>query len=509
MTSANVTQAASMFLGAVSAGAQAVMGNKESAFGEGFSQVMSQTAGVEKNQNLAPKAEDRPVSTKTRVESDGRNAVKDTSGKVSSQKSDEKPSDGGKIDEAVKEAVEEVKEAIAEELGISVEDLEKAMEMLGLTGIDLLNPDNIQGLVMELSGETDFLSLLTNGELYDTVQNLTGAVEEVNAQLMEALGIDGEKLQGLLEEAAKNAQKTETIPDFQLTDEAGEKELPGEEAAGNLENTKGAKADAPVVEVSKEAGQAAETADDSDKTMETMETQEKDLNPLKGQQAQPDGAEQTVEDEKTLETVQAKHDSGQGKGQGEGSQENGSSFLQDFTRQGINTPDANIAQAREAVPFESFQTQRIMEQITEYMKVQIKPDVTELTMQLQPESLGTLNIHLTAREGIITAQLTTQNEAVKAALETQIVQLRETLSEQGLKVDTVEVTVASHDFNRSLKQGSGENNESSYDRNPKKRGIRKINLEEGVSLEELGLDEEERIAAEIMEQNGNTVDYTA
>lgn len=502
MTSANVTQAASMFLGAVSAGAQAVMGNKESAFGEGFSQVMSQTAGAEKNQNLAPKAEDRPVSTKTRVESDGRNAVKDTSGKVSSQKSDEKPSDGGKIDEAVKEAVEEVKEAIAEELGISVEDLEKAMEMLGLTGIDLLNPDNIQGLVMELSGETDFLSLLTNGELYDTVQNLTGVVEEVNTQLMEALGIDGEKLQGLLEEASQNAQKTETIPDFQQTDEAGEKELLGEEAAGNLEKAKGAKADAPVVEVSKEA----ETADDSDKT---METQEKDLNPLKGQQAQPDGAEQTVENEKTLETVQAKHDSGQGKGQGEGSQENGSSFLQDFTRQGINTPDANIAQAREAVPFESFQTQRIMEQITEYMKVQIKPDVTELTMQLQPESLGTLNIHLTAREGIITAQLTTQNEAVKAALETQIVQLRETLSEQGLKVDTVEVTVASHDFNRSLRQGSGENNESSYDRNPKKRGIRKINLEEGVSLEELELDEEERIAAEIMEQNGNTVDYTA
>lgn len=502
MTSANVTQAASMFLGAVSAGAQAVTGNKESAFGEGFSQVMSQTAGVEKNQNLAPKAEDRPVSTKTRVESDGRNAVKDTSGKVSSQKSDEKPSDGGKIDEAVKEAVEEVKEAIAEELGISVEDLEKAMEMLGLTGIDLLNPDNIQGLVMELSGETDFLSLLTNGELYDTVQNLTGVVEEVNTQLMEALGIDSEELQGLLEEASQNAQKTETIPDFQQTDEAGEKELPGEEAAGNLEKEKGAKADAPVVEVSKEA----ETADDSDKT---METQEKDLNPLKGQQAQPDGAEQTVENEKTLETVQAKHDSGQGKGQGEGSQENGSSFLQDFTRQGINTPDANIAQAREAVPFESFQTQRIMEQITEYMKVQIKPDVTELTMQLQPESLGTLNIHLTAREGIITAQLTTQNEAVKAALETQIVQLRETLSEQGLKVDTVEVTVASHDFNRSLRQGSGENNESSYDRNPKKRGIRKINLEEGVSLEELELDEEERIAAEIMEQNGNTVDYTA
>ena len=44
---------------------------------------------------------------------------------------------------------------------------------------------------------------------------------------------------------------------------------------------------------------------------------------------------------------------------------------------------------------------------------------------------------------------------------------------------------------------------------PKKRGTRRIQLNDGVSLDEMDLSDEERIAAEMMEQNGNTVDYMA
>ena len=44
---------------------------------------------------------------------------------------------------------------------------------------------------------------------------------------------------------------------------------------------------------------------------------------------------------------------------------------------------------------------------------------------------------------------------------------------------------------------------------PKKKAARRIQLTEDDMLDEMDLSEEDRIAAEIMRQNGNTVDYTA
>jgi flagellar hook-length control protein FliK len=152
-------------------------------------------------------------------------------------------------------------------------------------------------------------------------------------------------------------------------------------------------------------------------------------------------------------------------------------------------------------------TQEIMDQILDYMKVQLKPEMDQLEMQLHPESLGTLRIQLTAREGEVTAQFHVQNESVKAAIEGQLTILKDTLKEQGVKVEAVEVTVESHAFESNLWQGQERNTGESYQGN--KKTPRRINLN---SLDEEGLeaaDEEERLAAEIMKANGGTVDYTA
>ena len=147
-----------------------------------------------------------------------------------------------------------------------------------------------------------------------------------------------------------------------------------------------------------------------------------------------------------------------------------------------------------------------MNQITEYIKVEAKADMTNLELQLQPETLGTLRIHLTAKEGVVTAQFTAETEAVKAVLEAQTVQLKENLNEQGVKVEAVEVTVASHEFDRSFAEND---NSGAEQQEPKKKAARRIQLTEDDMLDEMDLSEEDRIAAEIMRQNGNTVDYTA
>lgn len=152
------------------------------------------------------------------------------------------------------------------------------------------------------------------------------------------------------------------------------------------------------------------------------------------------------------------------------------------------------------------ETVDIMRQIMDHMRIHIKPDVSNLEMQLHPESLGTLHVNIASKDGIVTAQFVTQNETVKAAVESQLIQLKESFLEQGVKVEAIEVTVQTHQFEQNLEQGRGSQNGEP----DKKNRMRRIRLDGNTSPEELeGLEEAEQLAAEMMVANGNTVDYTA
>ena len=152
-------------------------------------------------------------------------------------------------------------------------------------------------------------------------------------------------------------------------------------------------------------------------------------------------------------------------------------------------------------------TEDIMNQIMDYMKINLKGDVQELELQLHPASLGNVNVQIASKDGAITAQFTAQNEIVKAAIESQLVQLKEQFTEQGIKVDAVEVTVANYEFQQSF---SGNEKEAGEEQNNGKKSHRRINLNE-LDLEELpdDMDDSEKIAADMMARSGNTVDYTA
>ena len=78
----------------------------------------------------------------------------------------------------------------------------------------------------------------------------------------------------------------------------------------------------------------------------------------------------------------------------------------------------------------STDTRQIMNQILDYMKLSLSADTTSLEMQLHPASLGTLHVQIASRGGIVTANFITENEAVKTALESQMLQLREQFEEQ-------------------------------------------------------------------------------
>ena len=148
----------------------------------------------------------------------------------------------------------------------------------------------------------------------------------------------------------------------------------------------------------------------------------------------------------------------------------------------------------------------IMNQIMDYMKIQIKPDMTNLEMQLHPASLGTVQVQLEASGDAITARFIAQNDAVRATLESQMLELKQQFQEQGVKVESIEVSVQTQTFGQSFEQGR-QAQQTPDENRPR---IRRINLNDLEAMDSAEMVEDaDRIAVEMMNVNGNTVDYMA
>lgn len=149
----------------------------------------------------------------------------------------------------------------------------------------------------------------------------------------------------------------------------------------------------------------------------------------------------------------------------------------------------------------------IMEQFAEQTRVLISTDTTKLEMQLNPEHLGKLYVEIIENDGAITAKLQAQNADVKEALEMQIADLKMNLNQAGVKVDSVEVTIASHEFERNLEQDANSQKQQE-EAQAKAVRHRNINLNELDGLSGL-MSEEETLVAKMMAEQGNSVDFTA
>lgn len=359
---------------------------------------------------------------------------------------------------------------VAKELGVSEEEVMKVMEQLGFGMVDLLNVENLTKLALTLSGESDALALLTDEGLYTSVQDLLQNLDEVKTELMAELEQSPEELQQLIESV--NVQMKMSDEGFDLS------QMDSLDVVADEENTK--------ITVTVEQG--AETVklyvDESGNTLQVKEVTAKDTEDMSDHSANEQSGSSTSDGSK------------------EQGVQTGNPLIDQLLQNRMQAQEVSYEQT---ATYMTPDTDEIMNQIMDYMKIQIKPGVEQLEMQLHPESLGSLHIQLTSKGGEITAQFHVQNEAVKAAIESQIVELKENLREQGVKVEAVEVTVESHAFESNLWQGRGREEDASYQQE-KRKTPRRINLNELVSDVE-DLEQEEQLTAEMMEVNGNTVDY--
>ena len=348
--------------------------------------------------------------------------------------------------------VQNLVQQITEVFSVSEEELQSVMDDLGMNAADLLDPAKLNELLMTVSGAEDSFALLTDENLYHDVKGIMDLQKDLVGQAQEELQITDD-------------QWRELVP--QIAEEMTE----------------------PVIIVETE-----------EKTTEVSLTTSQGTEELPAVEAEPQTTTLPVQN---TQEEKAK-DSGNGhKEANEGQQ--GNLLLQNLKQDSFISGLEQTAQTSEA---SGADTQDIMRQIMDYMKVSVKADSSDLEMQLHPQSLGTLHIQMASKNGVVTANFITQNETVKAALESQMIQLKESFAEQGVKVEAIEVTVQTHQFEQNLEQGRGGQSNRESGTGVGRRRTRRINLNAAFAEEEPQT-EEDKIAADMMSANGNTVDFTA
>ena len=402
--------------------------------------------------------------------------VNDNSGKTedAAQQSDNKSVDNADVDAKAEkvsdEAVEEVEKSakelvqkIADEMDVTPEEVEAAMAALGLMPVELFDIDNLRQLMLTIAGSADELTLVTDETLYGNMQNLFAAVDESLEDLQKELGLSDEELRALMEQIVSQA----------ATEDESADGMPEVNLEGMKDYTVSVHKDGETVQVKV-------TVDDASGAKSVQEEV-------------TDAPKAEMQDGHKTRERDASADSGKGEG---------NAFMQSFDR----PAEVTDTPAPMSAGYQSVQAEDIMNQIMDYMRINLKADVQEMELQLHPASLGTVNVQIAAKDGAVTAHFTTQNEAVRAVIETQLIQLKQQFEEQGIKVDAVEVTVANHEYGQQFSQ---ENSDTAQKQGKSGKGTRRINLDEIDEEEDLDeMEESERIAVEMMQANGSTVDFT-
>lgn len=352
--------------------------------------------------------------------------------------------DNKDVTDTVKEVCEDIKDAIKEEFDVSDEDIKVAMELLGLTALDLLSTAKVAELIEQLTG-TDAITLITNEDMMQSFNNIINVVDEANADIAGMLGVKTEEVGIVL----------------------GQNDI------------------APVV-----------NSEDTAKQDNVKESDAKNAD---------DNINQTVDNQESLSEVLAKKITTESDGKAKNNMSESNEANNKVTYADVaDNMISNIIDTFADIITEGISTVKeadIVNQVIDSVKLMASRELTSMEVMLNPEHLGSVHITVTARNGIVSAQIAAQNEQVKTALENQMVTLREQFESQGLKVDAVEITVMAHSFEAGQNFGQSESE--------RKQGESKVHRKLDLSSFDDELEEDLESTAPAPKAEGSSVEYLA
>lgn len=492
------------------------------------------------------------------------------------QKADNSGLSAADADEITKEVSSQIVEKVTEDLDITEDKLCEIMQMLGITAMDLLQPENLTALFANAAGiennpqelvlNSDFTGLyadvmdiasknqalleaVSNMEVLETPQELETFTEPGNPDQGNTV-LSGEDMANVQisdlageTEGAVSKQyqtKSEIIGTSEIADTSETIAATVSENIGTSDNTPASASEniaasettaATVVEersMSETAATAvsetqgaleAATAETSNISETVVSSESIDASETKAQPADTkkdrtgladDALSQQAGDESDslkLEKQAMKADLNSDSSSEERSfgDKNENSVLHTMINE--QTQPEGVFEAFDVQPkYTSVNTTEIIRQIVDQISIANTTGESVIEMQLNPENLGKLYINVTEKNSEITARIAVSNEAVKNALESQMATLRENLQDANIRVNDVEITIATHEFERNLEQNAG--NENGRQGGQQYTHQSSNNGGNGSGQNETASDEA-RLTAQIMRDNGNSVDFMA
>ena len=332
----------------------------------------------------------------TKADTDAVDKTQNAADTGKADKTDKSKQDN-KSDEKVNDAVQNVKDTIKEELDVSDEDIAKAMEVLGITDNDLLSVVKVTELVSALTG-ADSITLITDDDMSGKLTSVLDAVNTAQEDIADMLNTDvDDAVLVVRTDAVVKKDTDETVvknTDSSITDNQSVSETE------SLSDVLAAKV----------------TAQGSSKNEESTGEHTGEHTGEQNHNTQSYGG---VADS----IIQSMKDS----------------FAAIVTEDTSRVSEADI-----------------VNQVIDKITLSSGRELTSIEVMLNPERLGSVHVTVTAKNGILSAQIAAQNEQVKTALENQVTALKENFQNQGIKVEAVEITVMTHQFEAGQNFGQNE-----------------------------------------------------
>ena len=402
-----------------------------------------------KDQNTTDTKNTKADTKNTKADTDAVDKKQNAADTGKADKTDKSKQDN-KSDEKVNDAVQNVKDTIKEELDVSDEDIAKAMEVLGITDNDLLSVVKVTELVSALTG-ADSITLITDDDMSGKLTSVLDAVNTAQEDIADVLNTDvDDAVLVVRTDAVVKKDTDETVvknTDSSITDNQSVSETE------SLSDVLAAKV----------------TAQGSSKNEEST-----------GEYTGEHTGEHTGEQNHNTQSYGGVADS----------------IIQSMKDSFADIVTEDTSRVSEA---------DIVNQVIDQIKLSSGRELTSIEVMLNPERLGSVNVTVTAKNGILSAQIAAQNEQVKTALENQVTALKENFQNQGIKVEAVEITVMTHQFEAGQNFGQNESERKQLEQKINK----KLNLSDYMD------DEDETVSAQDIRrkdsiQNGNSsVEYMA
>ena len=344
----------------------------------------------------------------------------------------DKSKQDNKSDEKVNDVVQNVKDTIKEELDVSDEDIAKAMEVLGITDNDLLSVVKVTELVSALTG-ADSITLITDDDMSGKLTSVLDAVNTAQEDVADMLNTDVDD--------AVLVVRTDAVV----------KKDTDETAVKNTDSSITDNQSVPETESLSDVLAAKVTAQGSSKHEEST-------------------GEHTGEQNHNTQSYGGVADS----------------IIQSMKDSFADIVTEDTSRVSEA---------DIVNQVIDQIKLSSGRELTSIEVMLNPERLGSVHVTVTAKNGILSAQIAAQNEQVKTALENQVTALKENFQNQGIKVEAVEITVMTHQFEAGQNFGQNESE--------RKQSEQKINKK--LNLSDYMDDEDETVSAQDIRRKSSSL----